>query len=127
MHWNLSFEPEVMKVLPDCDLLLNKLSPMLWKLLKIKVRNGEVMRTRAHHVKKGGYTVEGASDEQNAPFRSKLRLPVPLRVVCLDDPDAFVDKPFASQAHVHQCLVKLLCNVTVRAADQSCDFLQISS
>lgn len=31
MNWDLSIEPEIVEILPDCDLLLNKLVPLFLK------------------------------------------------------------------------------------------------
>ena len=39
MYWNLGIEPKVVKVFPDVDLLLDKLSPLGREQCKIRVRN----------------------------------------------------------------------------------------
>ena len=123
MHWDLSLEPKVMKIFPNSYLLLNEFSPMVWELIKVKIGDGQVVRPRADHVKKRSYTVKRATHQQYATLCSKLCLAVPLRVVRLHDPNAFINQALASQPHMHQRLVELLGDIAVRAADKAGYFL----
>ena len=121
MDWNLCFEPKIMKVFPNCDLLLDELSPVVRELFKVKIGDGQVVRPRADHVKKRSYTVKRATHQQYATLCSKLCLAVPLWVVRLHDPNAFINQALASQPHMHQRLVELLGDIAVRAADKAGD------
>ena len=112
-----------MKVFPNCDLLLDELSPVVWELIKVKIGDGQVVRPRADHVKKRSYTVKRATHQQYAALCSKLCLAVPLWVVRLHDPNAFINQALASQPHMHQRLVELLGDIAVRATDKAGDFL----
>ena len=61
VDWDLRFEPEIVKVFPNSNLLLDELSPMVRELFKVKIGDGKIVRPRAHHVKKRCYTVKRAS------------------------------------------------------------------
>ena len=127
MRRRLSFEPEVMEILPDRDLLLDELSPVSGEFFVIKIGDRKVMCAGTDHVKQRSNTVERATDEQNAPLCAKLCLSVAFRIVCLDHPDAFINQTFAGQSHVHESLIELLCDITVRTTHKAQDFLQVGA
>ena len=54
MYWDLRLEPKVVEVLPHGNLLLDEFGPLVRKLVKVEVSDGEVVRARANHVKEGG-------------------------------------------------------------------------
>lgn len=88
---DLRIEPEIVKVFPDGDILLDEFRPKLWELLEVVVADRLVVGSSADHVEKTGDAVERVPDEEDGSLRVELGLSVPLRVVRFNDPHAFVD------------------------------------
>lgn len=58
MNWDLSIEPEIVEILPDCDLLLNKLVPLFLKFGIVAIVYWFIVRAGAYHVEQGGDRVQ---------------------------------------------------------------------
>jgi len=116
-----------MEVFPDSNLLLDELRPLCREFIEIRISDRKVMCTGTDHVKKGSYTVERATDEQNAPLCAELCLAIALRIVCLDDPDTFINETFSRQSHMHERLIELLRDITIGTANETKNFLEIST
>ena len=86
---------------------------MIRESLEIKVCYGEIVRARAHHVEQRSDAVKRISNKQYTALRAKLCLPISLGVVGLDGPNTLVHKTLARQAHVHERLIELLCDVAI--------------
>ena len=113
VNWDLGFEPEIMKVFPNGDILLDEFRPELWELLEIIVADRFIMAARTDHVVKAGDAVERVPDQEDGSLGVELGLSVPLRIVRFDDPNTFVNQSLASEAHIHEILVQLFGDIAI--------------
>lgn len=60
---DLCFEPEVVEVFPDGDLLLDEFGPVVWKFGEVCIGDREVVGARANHVEERCDAVERASNK----------------------------------------------------------------